>query len=134
MSAVTTDPRIDDLIGRFELLESKYEILWDRSIKSHVLESASRTIWCAKLKHPRYLAPEHVKLLDQLYLEVRRSTWTIKDPYAEAIRLYEGLYPDGTSRNERGLSAKDRRKIAKAEKELNSTGAGSGAGSRSVIS
>ena len=104
---------LDNLTSRVELLERKVNISWEHSVKlnkSHLIKGASRaTIWCAKLKHPRHLAPNHVKLLDQLYLELRKKTWRIMDPYAEALRIYEWLYHDGT-RNERGLSKKDKKK------------------------
>jgi hypothetical protein len=65
---------LDNLTSRVELLERKVNISWERSVKpnkSHLIKGASRaTVWHAKLKHPQHLAPNHVKLLDQLYLEL----------------------------------------------------------------
>jgi hypothetical protein len=114
--------KLDDFISRVELLERKFKISWEASVKlnkSYLVRGASRAIlWRAKLKHPRHLAPDHVKLLDQLYLEIRKKTWTTTDPYAEALRIYKRLYRDGR-RDERRLSRKDRRKLAKAEKVRN---------------
>lgn len=116
------DSRIDGLVKRIEILEKKSDILWDCNVminKSHLVMGASRAIiWHSKLEHPRHLSLQHVKLLDQLYVVVRNKVW-IADPYAEAIRLYNHLYPDGKTRvvNMKGLSRMDKEKVAMAEKQ-----------------
>jgi hypothetical protein len=125
MSTYTAiDQRVNDLTLRIETLERKSEIIWDHTIrinKLHLVRGASRAIiWRSKLEHPRHLSPQHVKLLNQLYLVVRNKVW-IADPYAEAIRLYEHSYHDGKTRvvNLKGLSKTDNEKVAMAEKQQN---------------
>jgi hypothetical protein len=87
--------------------------------KSHLVKGASHAmIWRAMLKTPRHLPPHHIKLLDQLYIELQKKKWLAANPYTKSLRLYERLY-NGTTRNEKNLNKKEKVILVNAEKRRN---------------
>jgi len=86
----------------------------------------SALVWHAKLKIPQHIPPHHIKLLNQLYIEVQKKKQTVTYPYAESIQLCKRLYQDETMRDETNLSKREKSMLTKAGKWQNPSKAPAG--------
>jgi hypothetical protein len=109
-----------NLTVRVTVLKEKTSISWDISIKlfkSLLIKGVTqKIIWRVKLWQPYHLSLSQVKLLNDLYVEVHKKKWMISNPYAEAIKLHNHLYPNGHNRDESSLSRKEKKQLVQAEK------------------